>query len=134
MNVRTPILRSLTATLIVALLVTSCAPGSTVALDKKPGEVSQYEGKHLVKMKDGSEYTTNTFTLSDSLLVIKWLDPSDPRFAKTMRPIALPVRDISTIESLSKTPSTVGVVIIVGVAAAVVGLSIWIFAQFLTSD
>jgi hypothetical protein len=70
--------------------------------------------------------TSPNFTLSDSLLVIKWLDTSDARFPTTMRPISLPVRDISKIENLSKTPSTIGVVIVVGVAAAVVGLGIWI--------
>lgn len=124
------LLRPVAFALIVALLVTSCAPGGMVPLDRKPGEVTEYEGKHRIRMRDGSEYIVHTFTLSDSLVVIKWLDSSDARFAGATRPISLPVREVSKIEDLSKTPSTAGMVIVVGCAAAVVGLSIWILSQW----
>jgi hypothetical protein len=130
MDVNVSIRRPLTFALIAALLLTSCATSSTVSLDKKPGEVSEYEGKHRIRMKDGSEYITHTFTVSDSVLVIKWLDSSDARFASTTRPISLPVSEVSTVESLSKTPSTLGLVILGGCAAAVVGLTLWIVGQF----
>jgi hypothetical protein len=134
MNVRAPIQRPVAFTLIVALLMTSCAPGSTVPLDRRPGEVTEYEGKHRIQMKDGSEYIAHTFTVSDSLVVIKWLDSSDARFASTIRPIALPVREVSKVEDLSMTPTILGVVIIVGCGLAVVGLSLWIFGQFISGD
>jgi len=126
MTIRRPII----SVLIALLLLASCAPGSTIPLNQKPGQVTSYEGKNRIKMKDGSEYITNTFTLSDSLLVIKWLDPSDARFAKTIHPISLPVRDVSKVESLAKTPSKFGMVVLVGCAAAVVGLTFWIVGQF----
>jgi TRAP-type mannitol/chloroaromatic compound transport system permease large subunit len=101
--------------------------GNSAILNMMPSRIFPF-------MTDYQLSAVPLFIFMAAMLVIKWLDTSDARFAKVMRPIALPVRDISTIESLSKTPSTLGVVIIVGVAAAVVGLSIWIFAQFLTSD
>jgi len=134
MNIRTPFLRPLAFTLIVALLVTSCAPGGTVPLNRKPGEVTEFEGKHRIRMKDGSEYIAHTFTMSDSLVVIKWLDSSDARFASAIRPISLPVREVSKVEDLSMKPTTLGVVIIVGCGLAVVGLSLWIFGQLLSGD
>jgi len=134
MDVRTPFLRPIAATLIVALLVTSCAPGGTVPLDRRPGKVTEYEGRHRIRMKDGSEYIAHTFTVSDSLVVIKWLDSSDPRFATTVRPISLPVPEVSKVEDLSMRPTKLGLVIIVGCGLAVVGLSLWIFGQFISGD
>jgi hypothetical protein len=134
MDVRTPILRPIAATLIMVLLVTSCAPGGTVPLDRRPGKVTEYEGKHRIQMKDGSEYIAHTFTVSDSLVVIKWLDSSDPRFATTARPISLPVPEVSKVEDLARTPTKLGLVIMVGCGLAVVGLSLWIFGQFISGD
>jgi hypothetical protein len=116
-------LRISRAMAIVAVVITVAAMGCTRAATVRSSEWESLdevtEGDYRIRTYDGHEYATGKFTKTDSTVVISELFREGKRFE--VEPIVVQLEDIESVKRvrLWGPGTTIIVVAVVGVAAAV---------------
>jgi len=87
---------------------------------------SQWHGLFRVSTTDDA-YTVKEFAVTDSTLVISKLGGSDKRYGDAKLPIALPLRDVKSVDRLETDTGKTFLVAMGGVlfAVLVIGLATW---------
>lgn len=106
----------------MAMIVSGC--GGYVEIPREKFEAASHEEAiHRVLERSGEEYLVNHFTLTDTTLVIMSLAPNDRRYHRVVRPIELPLDDITSIQRVENGPPAWTII-----AVGVVGVGLFIAA------
>ncbi len=90
-------LRRLICVVLIAGMTTGCSKAVEIPRDQFEAAAGEESARYRVEMTDGSQYTVERFSLTDSTVVIEELGPSDERYKRAVLPIVLPLGDLEAI-------------------------------------
>jgi hypothetical protein len=111
----------------LALIASGCSKAVQIPSDQVDAAAREESGRYRIQMVDGSYYTVERFSLTDSTIVIEKLGPSDARYKRIALPIDVPLADV---ESVSKYELDHDRTFFALVGAGVVALAIAFVATF----
>ena len=94
-----PALRRSIALILIVFMAAGCSKPVEIPRDQFEAATREEHARHRIQMVDGSYYTVQRFSLTDSTVVVEKLNPTDPMYKRTALPIVVPLGDV---ESISK--------------------------------
>ena len=88
----------LLALLALAALVAACTTSKQVPREEFEAASKQTLSMYIVSTSDNQVYRVKSYTVVDSVFIIKRLTSEDTRFATAQMPIAMPLADVTSVE------------------------------------
>jgi hypothetical protein len=92
-------LRRSIALILIVFMAAGCSKPVEIPHDQFESAAREEHARHRIQKIDGSHYTVERFSLTDSTVVIEKLNRTDARYKRTALPIVVPLSDV---ESISK--------------------------------
>ena len=116
--------------LVVGLVLSGCAkyeavsPSDTSRLEPRAGD------KYRVTTKDGMAFTTTSFAVEDSVLVVREVRPRNSYEYETIPavPFAVPLTQVDHIDRVT-TDTTRSLLVLVAVTSLFAGALYWLFSN-----
>jgi len=108
--------------LLIPLFLGACSHAVDVPRNQYDDTSRLYDVDHKIRTVSGEEYHSAEFWVTESMLVISKLSPSDPRYQKVELPLSIPLSDVASVQRIDSGPPlwAVGV----GVAAFVAVMAV----------
>ena len=94
-----PALRRSIALILLVFMAAGCSKPVEIPRDQFEAATREEHARYRIQMVDGSYYTVERFSLTDSTVVVEKLNPTDARYKRTALPIVVP---LGAVESISR--------------------------------
>ena len=108
--------------LVIPLFLGACSHAVNVPRNQYDDTSLLYDVDHKIRTVSGEEYHSAEFWVTESMLVISKLSPSDPRYQTVELPLSIPLSDVASVQRIDHGPPIWAIAVGVGAFIAVMAV------------